>query len=145
MGRTSICLEERINQHVPNFIRRKQQPTKILPERKCKIRSIATHQQCVSAIGLHLMQNPECATHYSYDQFSILAIARSMFHLSVLEATYIKISKPILCRQKEFVHFKFFTSSDAVCQEWQRCSVSWRTHDFQNSPNQHSLCVYFFF
>ena len=49
------------------------------------------------------MQNPDCATQYSYDQFSVLAKARSMFHLSVLEVTYIKISiKPILCRQKEF-------------------------------------------
>ena len=56
VGRTSLRLEERINQHVTNFIRRKQQPTKILPKRKCKIRSIATHQQCVSVIGLHLMQ-----------------------------------------------------------------------------------------
>ena len=101
VGSTSLRLEERINQHVSNFIRRKQQPTKILPERKCKIRSIATHQQCVSAIGLHLMQNPKCATQYSNDQFSILAKARSMFHRSVLEATYIKISKPILCRQEE--------------------------------------------
>ena len=104
VGRSSLRLEERINQHVPNFIRRKQQPTKILPERKCKIRFIATHQQCGSVIGLHLTQNPECATQYSNDQFSILAKARSMFYLSVLEATYIKIKKPILCRQKEFVY-----------------------------------------
>ena len=58
VGRIPLRLEERINQHVPNFIRRKQQPTKILSERNCKIRSIATHQQCGSAIGLHLMQNP---------------------------------------------------------------------------------------
>ena len=49
------------------------------------------------------MQNPECATQYSNDQFSTLAKARSMFHLSVLEATYIKINKLILCRQKEFL------------------------------------------
>ena len=63
LGRTSLRLKERINQHVPNFIRRKQQPTKILPQRKCKIKSIATNQQCVSANGLHLMQNPACATH----------------------------------------------------------------------------------
>ena len=104
VGRTSLRLEKKINQHVPNFIRRKQQPTKTLPERKCKIRSIATHQQCGSAIGLHLMQNPECATECSNDQFSILAKARSMFHLSVLKATYIKIRKPILCHQKEFVY-----------------------------------------
>ena len=91
VGRTSLRLEERINQHVPNFIRRKQQPTKILPEQKCKIRSIATHQQCGSAIRLDLMQNPECATQYSNDQFSILTKARFMFHLLVLEATYNKI------------------------------------------------------
>ena len=104
VGCTSLRLEERINQHVPNFIRRKLQPTKILPERKCTIRSIATYQQCVSAIGLNLMQNPECATQYSNDRFSILAKPRSVFHLSVLKATYIKISKPILCRQKEFVY-----------------------------------------
>ena len=71
---------EQTNKHVPNFIRRKQQPTKILPERKCKIRSTATHQQCGSAIGLHLMQNPECATQYSNDQFSILA--KSKIHVS---------------------------------------------------------------
>ena len=104
VGRTSLRLEERINQHVSNFIRRNQQPTNIAPKRKCKIGSIAIHQQCVSAIGLHLMQNPESATQYSNDQFFILAKARSMFHLLVLEATYTKISKPILCRQKEFVY-----------------------------------------
>ena len=52
VSRTSLRSEEIINQHVPNFIP-KQQPTKILPKRKCKIRFIATHQQCVSAIGLH--------------------------------------------------------------------------------------------
>ena len=128
---------------------------KILPQRKCKIRSTATHQQCGSAIRLHLMQNPECATQCSNDQFSVLSKARSMFYLSVLEATYIKIRKPILCRQKEFVYFlQIFTNSDVACQQWQRCTVaplhrctvaplhrctvaplhrctvSWRTHDF---------------
>ena len=59
VGHISLRSEERIRQqNVPNFIQRKQQPTKILPERKYKIRSIATYQQCGSAIGLHLMQNP---------------------------------------------------------------------------------------
>ena len=99
-----LYLDKRINQHVPNFIRRKQQLTKILPERKCKIRTIATHQQCGSVIGLHLKKNPECATQSSNDQFSILAKTRSIFHFSVLKATYIKIRKPILCRQKKFVY-----------------------------------------
>ena len=69
-----------------NFIRRKQQPTKILPEQKWKFRFITTPQQCVSAIGFHLMQNPESATQYSNDHFSILAKARSMFDLRNQEA-----------------------------------------------------------
>ena len=47
---------------------------------------------------------------------------------------------PILCRQKEFVYsLQIFTNSDVACQQWQRCTVSWRTHDFWNSANQHSL------
>ena len=40
-----------------------------------------------SAIRLYLMQNPESATLYCNDQFSILAKASSKFHLSVLETT----------------------------------------------------------
>ena len=133
VGHTSLHLEGRINQHVPNFIRRKQQPTKILPERKCKIRSIATHQQCGSAIGLHSMQNPECATQYSNDQFSILAKARSMFHFSVLGGIgYISKSRSqfFVAKKSSFIQFKFFTNSDVACQQWQRCTISWRTHDF---------------
>ena len=50
-----------------------------------------------------LMRNSECATQYSNDQFSILAKAESMFYLSVLEATYVKSSKSIVCRQKVFI------------------------------------------
>ena len=33
-----------------------------------------------------------------------LARGRTSFHLSTLEATYIKTSKPNLCKQKEFVY-----------------------------------------
>ena len=50
------------------------------------------------------MQNLKRSTQYSNDQFSILAKARSMFYLSVLKAAYNKVSKPTLCRQKEFVY-----------------------------------------
>ena len=59
---------------------------------------------CDSAIGLHLIQHPDCASHYHIDQFSVLAKARTNFHLGALEATFIKTLKPILCRQKEFVY-----------------------------------------
>ena len=57
-----------------------------------------------SAIGQHLLHNQLCAQNYSDDKFSILAHGRTAFHLLTLEATYIKTSKPNLCKQKEFVY-----------------------------------------
>ena len=50
------------------------------------------------------LKNEECAKHYNDAQFSILATAKSSFHLSVLEALYINSLQPILCRQKKFVY-----------------------------------------
>jgi len=67
--------------------------------------------QCDSAIGQHLLLNKQCANNYNDQQFSTLARARSAFHLSALEATYIKTLKPILCRQKEFVYSLQFPTS----------------------------------
>jgi len=52
-----------------------------------------------SAIGQHLLDNAKCASHYNKDKFSVLARARTPFHLSVLEATFIKSLKH-LCKQK---------------------------------------------
>ena len=59
---------------------------------------------CDSAIGKHLLEIKEYAKHFNDAQFSILATARSSFHLLVLEATYINALQPILCCQKEFVY-----------------------------------------
>ena len=59
------------------------------------------------------MQSLRCAAHvtttlsttiYNDQQFSILAKARTPFHLAALEATYITIHQPVLCRHKEFVY-----------------------------------------
>ena len=76
--------------------------------RKCKYSTKSTTQiQSLthdSAIGLHLLRNPTCAQHYDDSMFSILAKGRSPFYLSALEATFIKTSNPIFCRQKEFVY-----------------------------------------
>ena len=47
---------------------------------------------------------PTCAHVYNVKEFSILARGHTSFHLSTLEATYIKTSKPNLCKQKEFVY-----------------------------------------
>jgi len=94
----------RINQHIPKSSRNNQNPTKILPKRNCKENINAFKSlQYDSAIGLYLLQNKECANNCNEQQFSILARARSAFHLSALEATYIKTLKPILrvSRQNE--------------------------------------------
>ena len=56
-----------------------------------------------SAMGQHLIKNPECAKTYSDDNFRIIGQARSSFHLSVLESVYIKTQNPGLCKQKEFI------------------------------------------
>ena len=64
---------------------------------------------CDSAIGQHLITNPECAKTNTDDNFRIIGQARSSFHLGVLESVYIKTQNPVLCKQKEFVFsFRFF-------------------------------------
>ena len=72
--------------------------------RSCKpIRSFKA-ETSFSAIEQHLLQNPTCAREYNDNKFSILARGRTSFHLLTLEATYIKTSKPNLCKQEEFVY-----------------------------------------
>ena len=109
VGRTSQRLQDRIKQHVPKSIRYgTSSPKRDLPIRKCKYSTKSTTQiQSLthdSAIGLHLLRNPTCAQHYDDSMFSILAKGPSPFHLSALEATFIKTSNPIFCRRKEFVY-----------------------------------------
>ena len=102
VGRTTQRLQDRINQHIPKSIRTGHQQQKFQPQRNCK--KTATEINCDSAIGQHLLQTETCANNFNTNQFSILAKARTQFHLSTLEATFIRILKPELCRQKEFVY-----------------------------------------
>ena len=102
VARTSQRLQNRIRQHVPKTIRNKTNQERIQPTRKNKINS--STPICDSAIGTHLLKHPNCALHYSDDQFSILSKTRSEFHLVVLESIHITSSKSALCRQKEFVY-----------------------------------------
>ena len=102
VGRTCQRLHDRIAQHIPKSIRNKSIPSRTLPTRDCKTK-ISSIYNCDSAIGLHLLQNDECTEFYNDQQFSIFAKARTPFHLAALEATYITIHQPVLCRHKEFV------------------------------------------
>ena len=105
VGRPSQRLQQRIKQHVPKTILQEHiSQDRSTLVRSCKpIRSFRV-ETSFSAIGQHLLQNPTCAHEYNDNKFFILARGRTSFHLSTLEATYIKTSKPNLCRQKEFVY-----------------------------------------
>ena len=72
--------------------------------RSCKpIRSLRA-EIAFSVIEQRLLLNPSCARECNDSEFSILSPGRTAFHLSNLEATYIKTSKPSLCKQKELVY-----------------------------------------
>ena len=89
VGRISPRLQDRINQHISRSKRSDKRLRKNLPNRECKITSTSS-VYFHFAIVQHLLENEECAKHYNNAQFSILATARSLFHLSVLKATYIR-------------------------------------------------------
>ena len=101
VGRTSQRLQQRIKQHVPKTILQEHiSQDRSTLTRSCKpIRSFKA-ETSFSAIG----QQSTCAREYNDNKFSILARGRTSFHLSTLEAMYIKTSKPNLCKQKEFVY-----------------------------------------
>ena len=103
VGRTSQRLQDRIKQHVPKSIRScSSSQRRLLSARRCKSSTQTNTQSLasISAIGLHLLQNPICAQHYNDSRFPILAQGRSPFHLSAQEATFIRTSNPALCRRK---------------------------------------------
>ena len=104
-SRTSQRLQQRIKKHVPKTILqghisqdRSTLAGSCKPSRSLKAKS------SFSAIGQHLLQNRTCARQYNDNKFSVFARRRTSFHLSTLEATYFKTSKPNLCKQKKFVY-----------------------------------------
>ena len=103
VGRTSQRLQDRIKQHAPQWLRQQlTRPRRSQPHRSCKRND--TKPDCDSAIGQHLLENDQCALNCDNQRFSILATARSFFHLNLLKAVYIKTQRPALCKQKEFVY-----------------------------------------
>ena len=97
-----VCIGRRPDaEHVPTSIRTKSTTTREQPPRMCK--NSISKMKSDSAIGQHLITNPECAKTYTYDNFRIIGQARSSFHLGVLESVYVKTQNPVLCKQQEFV------------------------------------------
>ena len=101
-GRTARRLQDHIKQHVPKWLRQHTASQRVQPNRACKRKQPTP--ECDSAIGQHLLENDQCAANYNDDQFSIPNTARSLFHLSLLKASLIKVRRPNLCKQKEFVY-----------------------------------------
>ena len=93
-------LADRIKQHVPMSIRKKSNATRDQP---CICKNNNSKINCESAIGQHLIANPECTKTSTDNNFRITGQARLSFHLRVLESVYIKTPNPVLFRQKEFI------------------------------------------
>ena len=102
VSRTAQRLQDRIKQHVPKWLRQHTASQRVQPNRACERKQLTP--ECDSAIGQRLLENDQCAAKYNDDQFSILDTARSPFHRSLLEASYIKARRPNLCKQKEFAY-----------------------------------------
>ena len=102
MGRTEQRLADRIDQHVPKHIITEPEPGKKPRGRPPKERSNPA-EGYDSAIACHLAANKACSQRYEVGDFSVLTRARTKYHLNVLEAVYISVLNPVLCKQKSFV------------------------------------------
>ena len=103
VGRTAQRLEDRITQHVPKHILDAvNEPNRKRRGRPPKKRDNPA-EGYQSAIACHLAANTACCRSYAVSDFTILARCRSDHHLSVLEAMYIHVLSPVLCKQKSFV------------------------------------------
>ena len=95
-------LGDMIKQYVPSSIRNKTLPsTQTESNLLLSCSSKTKTKTCDSAIGQHLLENPDCAKLYNGDMFHIIGRARSSFLLAVLESIYINMRKLVLSRQKE--------------------------------------------
>ena len=109
VGCTFQRLQDRIKQHVQKFIcSGGSSQEHVLPAYYCKSsgQSPTQHLACESAIGLHLLQNSTCAQHYDDSSFSILFKGHFLFHVSALEATFLKLLIPFSVGKNNLSTFK---------------------------------------
>ena len=74
------------------------------PYRACKRRQPTP--ECDSAIGQHLLGNDQRAAEYDEDQFSILDMARSPFHHSLLEVSSLEYGDLVYANRKSLCVLK---------------------------------------
>ena len=68
----------------------------------------------IQPLDFIFLQNPTCAQHYDDKRFFILAQGCSSFHLSALEATFIKTSTPPSAGKRICVQLKELCTDDAL-------------------------------
>ena len=90
LGRTTLRLDGRIQQHVPSKIR----------NGTYRATDVITNTYG-SSITDHLLKNQSCAANFSTDSFSIISRAHSLYHLKILETIHVRLRKPSLCKQRE--------------------------------------------
>ena len=101
--RTSQRLQNSSKQHIPQWLRQRlTRPRRSQLHRSHK--QNVTKPDCGNSIGLHFLENDQCALNYANKRLSILVTVRRSFDLSLVEAAYIKIQRPVLCIQKKFVY-----------------------------------------
>ena len=83
IGRTTQRLADRIEQHFPTSIRKKRNRVREQSPRMCKNNN--PKMTCDSAIGEHLITNPECAKKCIYDIFPILRIFLQYFDYTLVK------------------------------------------------------------
>ena len=96
IGQTSRHLETRIKEHVPKCVK---DHIKNQPKKMSNATLNATKR---SSISEHLVKNPKCGNNYSETKFKVLRSCTNIFDLIKIEAIYIHLDKPELCKQREF-------------------------------------------
>ena len=100
IGRTSQRLEERIKQHAPRSIaNHSASPNRQSLSRSCKANT-RPQQFHESSIGQNLLDNAQCALHYSNEKFSILARGRFFFIFPLLKRLPLNLLIPFCVSKK---------------------------------------------
>ena len=103
VGRTERRLRVRIKEHVPKSLIDAYKRSDVISGQLVKSNG-KPYKTKLTSIGQHLKDNAKCGKQYNISQFSVVARARSDFHLKVLEAVYLQSWLPNLCVQKEYVY-----------------------------------------
>ena len=96
IGQTSRHLETRIKEHVPKCVREH------IANQPKTLNAATSNAIKRSSISEHLVNNPLCGKSYNEKMFKIMRSCTNILDLVKIEAIYIHLNKPELCKQREF-------------------------------------------